>query len=446
MLQTLVSLLVCSGAILAQTPPVRAVSVPLNDAPELASRGPYSVGVRTLELVHRDQLDILKADKTTGTAPTSDRRLPVEIWYPALLAPGEREETAYDMPLPGPPGQNTATVKISDKAIRDAKPVSGKQFPLVIVSHGYPGSRYFLSYLTANLASKGYVVAAIDHTDSVFGNIRGFESTLLNRSKDQWFTIQSIGQLAADKTNFLNGIVDATNVAVVGYSMGGYGALITAGAGLNPASPVAQRFGADRFKDLVAGSPTYDRIDRSVLKAVVAIAPWGNQPPQNAWTPQGLAGIHVPTLFIAGDHDDVSDYDRGVRPAFVSAVNSERCLLTYENARHNTGGNPAPTGVPLGLDGLQFFEEPAWSKDRITGTNQHFITAFLDLTLKHEESKRAYLHVSPERSSDGKWEAAPNTAGAFSTGKDASSNLYWKGFRKRWALGLQMSCKAAGQE
>ncbi len=43
----------------------------------------------------------------------------------------------------------------------------GKRFPLVFVSHGYPGSRYFMTYLT-NLESKGYVVAAIDHTDSVF--------------------------------------------------------------------------------------------------------------------------------------------------------------------------------------------------------------------------------------------------------------------------------------
>jgi predicted dienelactone hydrolase len=36
-----------------------------------------------------------------------------------------------------------------------------------------------------NLASKGYVVAAIDHTDSVFGAQAAFTSTLLNLSADQ---------------------------------------------------------------------------------------------------------------------------------------------------------------------------------------------------------------------------------------------------------------------
>jgi len=54
----------------------------------------------------------------------------------------------------------------------------------------------------------------------------------LNRSNDQLFTIHFIGELAKDESNFLNGIVDASSAAVVGYSMGGYGALITAGAGL----------------------------------------------------------------------------------------------------------------------------------------------------------------------------------------------------------------------
>jgi len=57
------------------------------------------------------------------------------------------------------------------------------------------------------------------------------------------------------------------------------------------------------------------------VKAVVAIAPWGNQPPNNLWDLQ-VSGIRIPTLFIAGDHDDVSDYENGIHPAFVSAVNS----------------------------------------------------------------------------------------------------------------------------
>ncbi len=436
-------LLVFACGLQAQTPNVRAISVPLSDAPELAARGEYAVGVRTLEIVHRDQLDILNADKQTHKAPKADRHLTIEIWYPALLQAGEQEATAYEMPLPG---QNAAVIQIADKAVRNAKPAAGKRFPLVVVSHGYPGSRYFMTYLTANLASKGYIVAAIDHTDSVFGSTRGFESTLLNRSSDQLFTIHSIGEMAKEGSNFLNGIVDAENAAVVGYSMGGYGALITAGAGLSASNPLLNRFGADNFKEWTAGSSGFQQVDRSAVKAIVAIAPWGNQPPNNAWDVQGMAGIRIPALFIAGDHDDVSDYEKGIRPAFTSAVNSERCMVTYENALHNTGGNPAPAGMPLPFGAMQAFEEPVWAKDRITGINQHFITAFLDLVLKHDASKRDYLRVGPAHSSDGKWVAAPGAQDSFSTGKDASGNPYWKGFRRRWALGLEMSCLAAAEK
>ena len=204
-------------------------SVPPADAPELAARGPYEVGVRTIELVHKDQVDILHVDKATGKAPLYDRPLTVEVWYPAQVPAGTKIETVYKMPVPGGQTLNgSPTIDVVDKALRDATPVTGKTFPLVVVSHGYPGSRYFLSYLTANLASKGYVVAAIDHTDSVFDGQRGFESTLLNRSRDQLFVMDSMAGVT-----FLDGILDSSKVAVVGYSMGGYGALSTAGATFN---------------------------------------------------------------------------------------------------------------------------------------------------------------------------------------------------------------------
>jgi predicted dienelactone hydrolase len=408
-------------------------SVPPADAPELAARGPYEVGVRTIELTHKDQVDILHFDKATGKAPLYDRPLTVEIWYPAQIPAGTKIETVYKMPVPGGQMLNgSATIDIPDKALRDAVPLAGKTFPLVVVSHGYPGSRYFLSYLTANLASKGYIVAAIDHTDSVFDGQRGFESTLLNRSRDQLFVIDSMPAVG-----FLQGSLDASKIAVVGYSMGGYGALSTGGAAFS-ATGMPMGFVPGGY--MKAPLPESD----SRLKAIVAIAPWGEQPPYSAWDAQGLAGIKIPSLFIAGDHDDVADYANGIHPAFEEAVHSERCLLTYENARHNTGGNPAPDEpLPFGL--VQSFDEPVWRKERITSINQHFITAFLDLYLKGDTAKSAYLHVEPERSNDGKWPVPPQTPdkGEFSRGKDDKGDLFWKGFQRRDAVGLEMSCKSA---
>jgi predicted dienelactone hydrolase len=385
-------------------------SVPPLDAPELAARGPEHVGVRTLDIVHAGQVDILAFDKQSGKAPTYDRPLKIEIWYPASLPPGADEKTVYRSAMAGagnPPG----TFDIPGKALRDAAPVTGRKFPLVIVSHGYPGSRTFLTYLTENLASKGYVVAAVDHTDSVFGEVRGFASTLLNRANDQMFTIEAIAALARRPGHFLNGLVDAANAAIVGYSMGGYGALASAGAGYSRSSQLPTAVPGGYIDDWFADSPKFQALPRNAIKAVVAIAPWGQQPPYNAWDAAGLAGIHIPSLFIVGDHDDVAVFDTGVKRAFERAVNSDRCMLIYENARHNTGGNPAPPGLP-DLKAVQFFEEPVWRKDRITAINQHFISAFLDLYLKGDGTRREYL------------------------------NSAWKGFQPRWSLGLEMQCAA----
>jgi len=397
-------------------------SVPPVDAPELAKRGSYSVGVRTLDLVNPGQADILNFSKENGKAPLYDRPLKVEVWYPAVIPEGAKEHTVYTSPMAGRPERIPAsapkTFQVLGKALRDAAPVKGERFPLVVVSHGYPGSRTFLSYLTENLASKGYVVAAIDHTDSVFGDVKGFASTLLNRSNDQLFTIDALGDFG--------GLVDPSRAAIVGYSMGGYGALASAGAGYNAQGGASKIVPGGYMEPLTAGSPKFATRRHANLKAFVAISPWGAQPPQDNWDSQGLAGIRIPSLFVVGDHDDVSGYEQGVKKAFDGAVHSERCMLIYQNANHNVGGNPPPDEALGDIATREFFDEPVWRKDRIGAINQHFITAFLDLYLKGDESKRSYLHLAVEKSNDGVWPAT-----------------YWKGFQRRWAMGMEMHCAGA---
>ncbi len=158
----------------------------LPNAPELSARGTYKVGVRTLDFIHKDQVDVLKSND--GVDPLYDRKLRVEVWYPARIAEGAKESVIYDqvMGLSNNPKRILIPFTFTGRALRDAAPMLGDgAFPLVIVSHGYPGSRLIFTYLTENLASKGYVVVSIDHTESTFRDLSAFPSTLLNRSKDQ---------------------------------------------------------------------------------------------------------------------------------------------------------------------------------------------------------------------------------------------------------------------
>ena len=300
----------------------------------------------------------------------------------------------------------------------DADPAAGP-YPLVIVSHGYVGSRYLMTYLTENLASKGYVVVAIDHTESTFRDAGGFASTLLNRSLDDLFVLNEMGKLGA-KTGktFLAGLLDADNTALVGYSMGGYGALNAVGAGY---SPQATKFfaqlanGSTALTTRTLADPAYKASLDPRIKAVVAFAPWGME--RGVWDADGLANLTLPTLFVAGSQDDISGYEKGTKAIYEGAVNADRYLLTYVNARHNVAPNPPPAeslrpGLPL--DEYLRYAEPAWNERRINNINQHFVTAFLGMHLK--KLPYAPYFELPEKTTEGTW----------------------KGFKPRTAVGLEM--------
>ena len=110
--------------------------------------GPYSVGETTLRL---------KTNKA-----------PVEVWYPTTRrSVAGRPQGAYDMVswLPDylkdrlPAG---FALTYPSGGVRGV-PVAPGRFPLLVFSHGYAGFRDQSSFLTAWLASWGFVVAAPDH-------------------------------------------------------------------------------------------------------------------------------------------------------------------------------------------------------------------------------------------------------------------------------------------
>ncbi len=380
---------------------------PLPDAPALAYRGNYHVGVRTLNYINKGQVNILQSKN--GTDPLYDRPLKLEVWYPAHLPPGKKEITVYEDTFGNPADSARPLVPFtfSGRAIRDAGPVTDSAaFPLVIVSHGYPGSRVLLSYLTENLASKGYVVAAIDHTESTHGDQQGFASTLLNRSKDISFILNQMADAGNRNSNhFLSGIVDVKNTALIGYSMGGYGVMNVAGAGYS--EQLADFFssiagGSKAVEILTANNKEYKTSRDPRIKAVVAFAPWGMQ--RGVWNLEGLKAVKHPVFFISGDLDDISGYEKGTRALFNGIVNSDRYLLTYKNARHNTAPNPPPAGTlkpGLATKDYDHYAESSWNERRINNINQHFVTAFLGIHLKQKDYGK-YLEL-PENSNEKPW-------------------------------------------
>jgi predicted dienelactone hydrolase len=378
----------------------------LPDAPELSKRGDFDVGVRTIDLVNKNQIDILNSKE--GLDPRYDRPLKVEVWYPSEKFDKENLITYKDvLGLAGDPKRPLIPFTFKGRAKRSANPEKGEgPFPLIIVSHGYVGSRYLMTYLTENLASKGYVVVAIDHTESTFQDAAPFQSTLLNRPKDILFVIDEISKMGMDEKNdLLSGLVDADNTAIIGYSMGGYGALNAAGAAYSD-------FAINLFAGMTGGSKalTSRGMNSSEftnsydprIKAVVAFAPWGMA--RGVWNLETLKGLKVPTFFIVGSQDDISGYEKGVKAIYNGAINAERYLLTYKNARHNVAPNPPPIEAmkpDLHIDEYYRYAEPVWDERKINNINQHFVTAFLGKLLKKQDYD-TYLDL-PENSNTETW-------------------------------------------
>lgn len=394
-------------------------------APELAAYGRYDVGVRTIEVTDRNRIDILNTAK--GSEPARyDRRLTLEVWYPARLAAGARAGGEYHVITSDP----SITATLAGKAVRDAEAVRTEgRFPLVIVSHGYPGNRFLMSHLTENLASKGFVVVSIDHRDSTYDDQKNFASTLYNRPFDQLFVLNEIARQSGAAGGFLSGLVDADRVGLVGYSMGGYGVVNVVGGGYSaaaeafPTSP-PNRLLADRGAAKLAGSASVD----PRIKAAIAIAPWGMQ--TGFWDAAGLQGIRTPVLFVAGSADEVAGYEKGTRAIYQAAVNSDRYLLTYLNANHNAGAPiPAPAETYAYSETQKsypftHYADAVWDSTRMNNILQHFATAYFDLYLKGDQSRRAYFELAP----------------------DAKGTVVWKGFKPRTDVGLRLEHAAPSSQ
>lgn len=404
------------------------------DAPELASFGEYDIGVRTLEFVDSDRIDILNTERG-GESAVYDRSLTVEVWYPAQLAANQSSGGEYKAITRNP----AITATLHGAAVRDAEPNSADaRYPLVIISHGYPGNRFLISHLGENLASKGYVVASIDHTDSTYDDQQAFQSTLYNRPLDQRFVLDTLDKLSNDSASFLNGLLDAQTTGVVGYSMGGYGLVNNLGGGYS--DDIVGSLMAppnDLLHEHATGNPDYRSHLDPRIKVGFAVAPWGMA--SGFWRSEDLAGINVPTFYLAGDNDTVAGYENGVRAIYEGAINSDRYLLTFKNAGHNAG---APYPVPVEIlnsddtTGASHYTDPVWDNTRMNNIMDHFATVYFDHYLKQIEGRESYLDLVPD---------GADAVYSVTRGQQNDDHTYWKGFGPDTAIGLKLERLRPGE-
>jgi len=139
------------------------------------------------------------------------------VWYPA---PASSNETPLTIGTPDAP-----LFAVGRSAI--GAPIAGDRLPTLLLSHGNGGSARMMGWLGTALARAGYLVIAVDHP----GN-NGADDMTLAGSMLTWLRADDLqAALAAVQADpRLGPHVDGQRLGVVGFSAGGYTALLAAGA------------------------------------------------------------------------------------------------------------------------------------------------------------------------------------------------------------------------
>ena len=232
--------------------------------------GPHPVGVSSFDAHDR----------------VRDRLFPCELWYPARRGLAALSETNGER--------------------RDAQPLV-RAHPLVVFSHYSGGDRRSATYLAVHLASHGYAVAAMDHSESVAPSLMRptqnedaearaarIDAIVGSRVPDLRFLIEHLSRSQVP----VGAVLDTRRVGLIGHSFGGWTVLAAAG--------VVSR-----------------------VHAVVALAPGGSAQPRPGVLrlPLDFAWPHpVPTLFLASECD-VPIPPEHVREVYERAPEPKRMVV-----------------------------------------------------------------------------------------------------------------------
>jgi predicted dienelactone hydrolase len=275
--------------------------------------GKSQVGTQLLHWVDDSRVEPYRADGTK-------RELMVRFWYPI---PGNAACTPADYASAGVLSQFSQALhatlpQISTNSCLNA-PVAAGAHPVVILTPGFTGTFTDYTFLTEDLASRGYVVVAVDHTyestavEFPDGRIEqgkfGSSLTRYTRSDPQALAFAVSVRLAdlrfvVDELTALNGAgdtgfagkLDLARIALAGHSLGG----LTAVRGVEKDARFRASISLDGFVPDGLTSPT----TKPVLLIRAGNNPW-NENDCHLWS--ALRGVHAAVNLKGAEHVALSD-------------------------------------------------------------------------------------------------------------------------------------------
>ena len=251
--------------------------------------------------------------RTIGVWSDEDKiRLDLCVWYPVRQPP--------------------SAVRYGDwllKVNRRAAPLAGP-LPLVVISHGSPGSRFAYHNLAAELASQGFVVVAPTHQeDNAQSMPYLYTARQLTLRLDE--IRHTIDKICGDPD--IGPLIDRNRIGLIGFGSGGTTALLAAGGRISPLAweqwqrsapedaPYMYSWARNRLNALAA-DPALHRLQADPrIRSVIVAAPAYSM----LFDAASLARIRVPVLLVATEQDPVNpgpDFLNTLRAALPASAAS----------------------------------------------------------------------------------------------------------------------------
>lgn len=232
-----------SALVLQQTSETKAAPQLLFPVPT----GPYGVGKVSQLFTDSSRPELFTED------PADVRQLPVTFYYPSTTekTPQPWLQGKVLQGLSQSSGIPQGLLSQLQTYATDQVPVASGRFPLVILSHGLPSTPYISTTLAEELASQGFIVAAVSHPYSALFAVLGDQVVFLKEQGDlmpdptltnpthqiqdrerQYTRVQDVW--ISDLRYLIKNLpvaseirdhLDAAHIAVVGHSFGGVAAL-----------------------------------------------------------------------------------------------------------------------------------------------------------------------------------------------------------------------------
>jgi len=225
------------------------ILLPIPKLPEAS--GPFKVGTFSMMLTDNSRKELYSGN------PNDQRRIMIQVWYPAEPQPDDKVAPWMDRAdLIGPaisrflnlPPFFLDHLKYAQTGAYLNVPISEakENYPVLLFSHGWKGFRAQNTFQAINFASNGYVVVAIDHSFGAiltvfpdgtlaYNNPDALPSNVpdpqylpkANKLANQWsgdlgFVLDTLGEMNVnDPEHGLTGRLDLEKVGVYGHSTGG---------------------------------------------------------------------------------------------------------------------------------------------------------------------------------------------------------------------------------